>query len=102
MSSYLKLQGAYSARSGADFFDTSLAIFYLVLTTTGPFFFMYFFTVNESKLQKDKKFLKKYHTAFEATKTNKIYNIYYHAFFMLRRLIFVLSCIYLEGILYTF
>jgi hypothetical protein len=74
----------------------------MFFTLVGPFFFILYFAINDNKLRTDEGFFEKYETCFESTKVDNLNNIYYHAFFMFRRLIFVMNCIYLNGMFYTF
>jgi hypothetical protein len=86
-----------SAASPADFFDSCLAIFYIILVFVGPFFHIIYFTINLEKLREDETFMKKFETVFEASKIDRFANLWFNAFFMFRRLIFALTCIYLDA-----
>ena len=57
VSTLLKLRGdSYSAASTADFFDSALGLFYLVLVFTAPIFAFVFFSIYQENLQKGKAF----------------------------------------------
>jgi hypothetical protein len=61
-----------STASAADFFDSSLAIFYAFFVCTGPFFHIFYFTYNVERLQNDEDFQAKYETVFEGVKIDKL------------------------------
>ena len=88
----------YSYSTAADVFDTVLGIFYVILVVTGPAFYFIFFGINSDKLRKNQKtFVDKYETLFDSIKVDQFWNVNYNAFFMLRRFIFVMSCVYWNG-----
>ena len=89
----------YSVSTAADVFDSMLGIFYLILVVVGPLFYLVFFAVNGNKLRKNEGegFVEKFETLFESIKVDQQCNINYNAIFMLRRFIFVMTCIYLNG-----
>ena len=93
----------YSYSTAADVFDTVLGIFYVILVVTGPAFYFIFFGINSDKLRKNQKtFVDKYETLFDSIKVDQFWNVNYNAFFMLRRFIFVMSCVYWNGSFFIF
>jgi hypothetical protein len=103
VSTLIKLKGsALSTATFADTFDSALSCFYLALVFIAPLFHFIYFAINDERLRHDKGFYAKFNTVFMATKVDKIFTIYYNGFFMLRRLSFVLVCIYCDDELYIF
>ena len=63
-----------------------------------PIYFLLFFTSNGDKLKDNQKgFVEKYKEVFESTKVDNFWSLNYNVFFMLRRYIFVLVCVYWGG-----
>jgi len=88
----------YSYKTAADTFDSILGIFYLILVVSFPIYCLLFFTFNSAKLKKkDISFVEEYKEVFESTKDDNFWSLNYNVFFMIRRDIFTLVCIYWGG-----
>jgi hypothetical protein len=68
----------------------------MTVVVIAPLYFIVYFSCNLQKLREDQTYMAKFETVFEATKINNLGNLLYSAIFMFRRLMFVLTCIYLE------
>jgi hypothetical protein len=96
-------QWNYSFATAADSFDAFLGVFYLILIAVAPIWAAIFFSCNIENIKdendlpnlKQKTFMMKFGTYFEATKIDKMKNIHFNTIFLIRRLGFVLTCVYL-------
>ena len=73
-----------------------LAGIFATICFTFPFVSYKFLTKNIDKMQSDKEFIQKYGSLFTEIRTTKKSALLYSMIFMIRRIVFVLSAIYLN------